>query len=306
MNVNHPRLVVGALAVALSLVASACGSAGETAVATVGGATLSEADLKAILEGTGTEDTSVVPSELASRHVGEWIFFESWIGLAEQGGTELSGLHLDLARQEQEAARVLDPTVPAVVTRYDRIQQRYRAVPHLIADHVIAIAGVTALCSSHLLVETEAEAVAAISRLDAGEDFAALAAEVSIGPSGPRGGDLGCVVPATFVSEFVEGAAAVGGPGISDPVQSQFGWHVIQVRSFGPLVRGQHQELTSEEITSFVLDGYGAELQQLQDELFDRDISVDPRLGVFDPTAGVVVSGSPTTGAITGFDSSQS
>ncbi|MXW76060.1 MAG: hypothetical protein F4Z58_08475 [Acidimicrobiaceae bacterium] len=306
MNANHPRLFAGALLVAFSLAASACGSAGETAVATTGAATLSEEDFEAILEGNGVEDTSVVPSELASRHVGEWIFFESWIDLAEQGGTELSGLHLDPAQVEQEAARAVDPTVPEVDTRYGRIQQRYRAVPHLIADHVIAIAGVTALCSSHLLVETEAEAVAAISRLDAGEEFAALAAEISIGPSGPRGGDLGCVMPATFVSEFVEGAAAVGGPGISDPVQSQFGWHVIQVRSFGPLVRGQHQELTSEEITSFVLDGYGAELQQLQAELFNREISVDPRFGVFDPTAGVVVSGSAETDAITRADTSQS
>jgi len=306
VNANHPRLVVGALLVALSLVASACGSAGETAVATVGEATLSEEDLKAILEGTGTEDTSVVPSEEAARHIGDWIFFESWIDLAEQGGTELSGLHLDLASEEHEAARALNPSEPAVDTRYGRIQRRYRAVSHLVADHVIAIADVSALCSSHLLVETEAEAIAAIARLDTGEDFAALATEVSIGPSGPSGGDLGCVAPATFVSEFVEGAAAVGGAGISDPVQSQFGWHVIHVRSFGSVVRAQHQEMTPDQITSFVLDNHGAELQQLQAELFNRDISVDPRFGVFDPNSGAVVSGSPVTGAVTGFDSSQS
>lgn len=306
MNANHPRRIAGDLLVALSLVASACGSAGETAVATVGEATLSEEDFAAILEGTGTEDTSVVSSEVAARHVGEWIFFESWIDLAEQGGTELSDLHLDSAREEQEAERALDPTVPAVDTRYGRILQRYRTVPHLIADHLIAVADVTALCSSHLLVETETEAVAAIARLDAGEDFAALAAEVSIGPSGPSGGDLGCVAPATFVSEFVEGAAAVGGAGISDPVQSQFGWHVIHVRSFGPLVRGRHQEMSPDEMTSFVLDNHGAELQQFQAELFNRDISVDPRFGVFDPNSGVVVSGSAETDAITQADTSQS
>lgn len=305
MNANHPRLFAGALLLALSLVASACGS-DEAAVATVGGATLSEEDLKAILQGTGTEDTSVVPSDEAARHVGQWIVFESWIDLAEQGGTELNGLHLDLASEEQEAARALDPTVPAVDTRYGQIQQRYRAVPHLIADHVIAVADVTALCSSHLLVETEAEATAAIARLDAGEEFTALAAEVSIGPSGPSGGDLGCVAPATFVSEFVEGAAAVGGAGISDPVQSQFGWHVIHVRSFGSVVRARHQEMNPDQITGFVLDNFGAEIQQLLAELFNRDISVDPRFGVFDPNVGAVVSGSPTTGAVTEFDSSQS
>ena len=71
-------------------------------------------------------------------------------------------------------------------------------------------------------------------------------------------------------------------------------------------MRGQHPETTPDQITSFVLENYGAELQQLQAELFDREINVDPRFGVFDPTSGVVVSGSPTTGAITEFDSSQS
>ncbi len=109
--------------------------------------------------------------------------------------------------------------------------------------------------------------------------------------------NLGCVVPATFISEFVAGAAAVDSPGISEPVQSQFGWHVIQVRSFGPVVRGEHDELTPEQITSFVLENHVAERQGLQAGLYDRDISVDPRFGVFDATSGVVVSGTAQTDA---------
>ena len=295
MNRRRPRppliLVLLALVTVLGLTGAACGSADDSTVASVGSAALSQEEFEVILEGSGTEDASVVSQEVAAGHITEWIFFESWIDLAAEGGTEINGLHLELARQEHEAVRAQDPTVPAVDSPYGRILQRYRTVPHLIADHVIAIGDVTALCSSHLLVETEAEAIEAIARLDAGEDFAALAAEVSVGPSGPSGGDLGCVAPATFVSDFVEGAAAVGGPGISDPVQSQFGWHVIEVRSFGPVVRGEHPELTPDRITSFVLDGYGAELQGLQARLFDRDISVDPRFGVFDRTRGQVTTG---------------
>ena len=297
MNANHPRLLFLVVLAVLSLAAAACGSADDPGVATVGAATLSQEDFEAILEADGVEDTSVVSSELASRHISEWIFFESWIDLATAGGTELSGIHLDLARIEQEEARTQDPTVPAVDTPYGHITQRYRAVPHLIADHIISIAEVTALCSSHVLVETEAEATAAIARLDAGEGFAALAAEISVGPSAAAGGDLGCVVPATFISEFVAGAAAVDSPGISEPVQSQFGWHVIQVRSFGPVVRGEHDELAPEQITSFVLENHVAERQGLQAGLYDRDISVDPRFGVFDATSGVVVSGTAQTDA---------
>ena len=310
MDTNRPRLLfLLVLSAALGLAGAACGSADDSVVASVGSATLSQAEFEAILEGNGVEDTSVVSNEVASGHIGEWILFESWIDLAAEDGTEINSLHLDLARAEQEAARVQDPTVPTVDTLHGRIMQRYRAVPHLIADHLIAIEEVTALCSSHLLVETESEATAAIARLDAGEDFAALAAEISVGPSGASGGNLGCVVPATFVAAFVEGAAAVGGPGISDPVQSEFGWHVIQVRSFGPVVRGEHDELTSEQITSFVLEGSGVELQGLQANLYDRDISVDPRFGVFDPTLGLVgpaiAETDPGSSDAAGVDSAQ-
>ena len=315
-NRRRPLLLILALLAALGLTGAACGSADDSTVASVGSATLSQADLEAILEGSGVEDTSVVSKQDAAERITEWILFESWIDLAAEGGTEINGLHLDLAREEQEAARAQDPAVPAVDTPYGRIIQRYRAVPHLIADHVVAIAELTALCSSHLLVETETEAAEAVARLDAGEDFAALAAEVSTGPSGPSGGDLGCVAPGTFVPEFVEGAAAVGGPGISAPVESQFGWHVIEVRSFGPVVRGEHAELTPEKVTPFVLDGeighrreFEEELQGLQDRLFDRDVSVDPRFGVFDRTRGQVATGIAGAGSgsddAAGVDSAQ-
>ena len=298
MDSNRPRpLFLLVLLAALGLAGAACGSADDSTVASVGSATLSQADLEVILEGNDVEYTSTVSREVAARHISEWILFESWIGLAAEGGTEMDGLHLDLARREQEAARSQDPAVPAVDTPYGRITQRYGAVPHLIADHILATADVTALCSSHLLVETETEAAEAIARLDAGEDFAALAAEVSVGPSGPNGGDLGCVAPATFVSEFVEGAAAVGDPGISDPVQSPFGWHVIAVRSFGPVVRGEHAELTPDQVTALVLSGHLAELEGMEARLFDRDISVDARFGVFDPAVGQVTTGTAETGS---------
>lgn len=295
MNRRRPRppliLVLVVLVTALGLAGAACSTVADSAVASVGSATLSQQEFEAIIEGSGAEDASVVSREVAAGHITAWISFESWIDLAAEGGTEINDEHLELARQDHEAFRAQDPSVPAAGTPFGRILLRYRTLPHLIADHVIAIGDVAALCSSHLLVETEGEAVEAIARLDAGEDFASLAAEVSVGPSGPNGGDLGCVAPGTFVPEFVEGAAAVGGPGLSAPVQSQFGWHVIEVRSFGPVVRGEHPELGPDQITSFVLEGYGAELPKLQARLFDRDISVDPRFGVFDPVTGMVVAG---------------
>ena len=82
----------------------------------------------------------------------------------------------------------------------------------------------------HILVETEEEAVAVITELDGGADFATLAQERSTGPSGPRGGDLGYFARDAMVPEFGEAAFAMDvGSHSAAPVQTQFGWHVIKV-----------------------------------------------------------------------------
>lgn len=81
----------------------------------------------------------------------------------------------------------------------------------------------------HILVVSQEEAAALIERLEAGEDFAALAQEASTGPSGPSGGDLGWFRHDDMVPEFADAAFALQAGEISPPVQSPFGWHVIKV-----------------------------------------------------------------------------
>lgn len=60
-----------------------------------------------------------------------------------------------------------------------------------------------------------------------GQDFAELAKEYSEGPSGPRGGDLGVWVQGRMVPEFDEAILGMEIGGISDPVETAFGYHVI-------------------------------------------------------------------------------
>lgn len=81
----------------------------------------------------------------------------------------------------------------------------------------------------HILVTTEDEANALIERLDDGEDFAELAMEASIGPSGPDGGDLGFFKKEEMVPEFGDAAFALEPGETSQAVESPFGWHVIKV-----------------------------------------------------------------------------
>lgn len=91
------------------------------------------------------------------------------------------------------------------------------------------VRGQTEACASHILADSEDDALAALDRVQAGEDFAEVAMDVSTGPSGPDGGDLGCNLLGNFVPEFAQGAfeAEIGVP--TEPVQSSFGWHIIMV-----------------------------------------------------------------------------
>jgi len=80
----------------------------------------------------------------------------------------------------------------------------------------------------------QAKAAAARKRATDGEDFAALATEVSEGPSAPQGGDLGFFSRQQMVAPFADAAFALEAGQISDVVETQFGYHVIKVEEKRP------------------------------------------------------------------------
>jgi len=97
----------------------------------------------------------------------------------------------------------------------------------------------------HILVKTEAEALAIKARLDAGEDWATLAAENSIDSSNAAtGGDLGWFGPGAMVETFEKAAYATPVGSISAPVRTDFGWHLIQVAGH------EERTLSSTELTN--------------------------------------------------------
>src|SRR3974390_2994611 len=81
----------------------------------------------------------------------------------------------------------------------------------------------------HILVETEDEAKAIVAELKKGADFAELAKKKSKDPGASAGGDLGFFTKDQMVPEFSAAAFSLEPGKISDPVKSQFGWHVIKV-----------------------------------------------------------------------------
>jgi peptidyl-prolyl cis-trans isomerase C len=81
----------------------------------------------------------------------------------------------------------------------------------------------------HILVATEDEAKAIEDQLKKGADFAALAKEKSKDPGAADGGDLGYFTKDQMVPEFADVAFKLDKGQISDPVHTQFGWHIIKV-----------------------------------------------------------------------------
>lgn len=81
---------------------------------------------------------------------------------------------------------------------------------------------------AHILVKTEAEARQVLDELKKGASFANLAQQRSMCPSKKRGGDLGTFGRGNMVKEFERAAFALQKSQISEPVKTQFGWHVIK------------------------------------------------------------------------------
>jgi peptidyl-prolyl cis-trans isomerase C len=81
----------------------------------------------------------------------------------------------------------------------------------------------------HILVESESDAKAVLAELKKGADFAALAKQKSKDPGAADGGDLGYFTKDQMVPEFADIAFKLNKGQTSDPVKTQFGWHVIRI-----------------------------------------------------------------------------
>ena len=135
--------------------------------------------------------------------------------------------------------------------------------------------------ASHILVATEDEAIAIKARIDAGEDFAAVATETSTDSSAANGGNLGWFGPGMMVAPFEAGVLALEPGAVSDPVQTDFGWHVIKLNE----TRIKPAPALEEVRAELVAEVQQAAIQAKLDELTAAATIVRPEVGAFDPTA---------------------
>jgi peptidyl-prolyl cis-trans isomerase C len=96
-------------------------------------------------------------------------------------------------------------------------------------DAVKSMAGQEEVRARHILVESEDEAKTILTELKGGADFATLAKEKSKDPGAAQGGDLGYFSKEQMVPEFADVAFKMYAGQLSNPVKTQFGWHIIKV-----------------------------------------------------------------------------
>ncbi|RMD90852.1 MAG: peptidylprolyl isomerase [Alphaproteobacteria bacterium] len=141
--------------------------------------------------------------------------------LAQKAGEPSKRIRLQLENERRAvlAGTVLEKAAKDAVTEED-IRKAYEAA-------VAAMEPQTEYNASHILVGSKEEAEEIIKQLKDGADFATLAKEKSTGPSAANGGNLGWFTKGQMVKPFEEAVMALEPGEISEPVETQFGWHVI-------------------------------------------------------------------------------
>lgn len=115
--------------------------------------------------------------------------------------------------------------------------------------------------AAHILVKTEEEAKAIKAELDGGADFAELAKAKSQDPgSGQQGGDLGSFGKGQMVKEFEDKVFSMKEGEISDPVKTQFGYHIIKLNKIQNDFESQKDAIKAQ----YVNEAFGKQVQELE------------------------------------------
>ena len=137
----------------------------------------------------------------------------------------------------------------------------------------------------HILVPTEDEAKAIEAELKKGADFATLAKEKSKDPGAADGGDLGYFTKDQMVPEFSEAAFKLDKGQISDPVHTQFGWHVIKVEDKRTKPTPTFDQVKA-QLTNYVEHRAQAEMvDNLRKTATIERLDKSPALAPIDPSA---------------------
>lgn len=207
-------------ALAASLALPAAAQDADTVVATVNGTDITLGHM-AVLAERLPEQYSQLPDQALFDGILDQLVQQTALADQKEELSRRGELVIENERRALFATEVLESVSEQAVSD-EAIQQMYD-------ENYANGEGGTEYNASHILVETEEEAQSLIEELDGGADFAELARENSTGPSGPNGGELGWFGDGMMVEPFQNAVAELETGDVSEPVQTQFGWHVIKL-----------------------------------------------------------------------------
>lgn len=242
---KHLRILAVAVlgaGVALPAVAQENEAVGpETVLATVNGQDITVGHLIAA-RATLPEQYNQLPAETLYDGILLQLIQQTALAQTVDSLPPLVGLTLENEERSLRAGEAVERGLQGAVTEED-VQAAYE-------ESISGFEPQEEYNASHILVETEEEAIAVKETLEGGADFAATAREKSTGPSGPNGGELGWFGTGMMVPPFEAATIALQVGAISDPVQTQFGWHIIKLndtrKNTPPTLEASREELLRE------------------------------------------------------------
>ena len=223
----YSKTLLASAAIALSLAAPVVAQDAETpaevtadtVVATVGGTDITIGHMIIMLEALSDQNKSL-PDYVIFEGLLERLIQQRAVG----GSVTEPNRAAELAIENEESAILASTKVTEIAEAIEISDEDLEAA---YASKYADFEPVKEFNASHILVATQEEAAALVEELNGGADFAELAKENSTGPTGPNGGNLGWFGAGMMVPEFEEAVMALEVGDVSEPVQTQFGWHVI-------------------------------------------------------------------------------
>jgi peptidyl-prolyl cis-trans isomerase C len=250
----------GAAAIIAALSCAPVLAQDDVVVATINGQTVTEADLALAESELGPQFARMPEDQRRAAALSAVIDVRLFAAEAEKQGiadSEDFQRRAEFLRQRALHSAYIDGNVVEAITE-DEVRARYD-------EEIAKIEPKEEVHARHILVETEDEAKEVIAQLEAGGDFAEIAKEKSKDGAAAQGGDLGYFTAEAMMPEFGQAAFAMEpGTHSSEPVQTQFGWHVIKVED-KRMQPPPAFEQVGEQIRSILIrDKYMAELASLR------------------------------------------
>ncbi|WP_237763487.1 peptidylprolyl isomerase [Falsirhodobacter sp. alg1] len=226
----------------------------DTVVATVNGKDITLGQMLVLRQRLPAQYQSL-PDEALFKGVMEQLIQQQALADSVEGDmTAKDEIAMEIERQSYLASKALEAVAASAVTD-ESLQAAYDA-------RYANAEPTTEYNASHILVATEDEAKAVKAELDGGADFADVAKEKSTDGAAQNGGELGWFGEGMMVEPFQQAVSSMEVGDISEPVQTQFGWHIIKLNetreAAKPTLDDVRDDLTSELQEQAVTDHLAA------------------------------------------------